>query len=130
VTVVGALGGLTSVQQRFQSASMVGDPVDNVSVFIHGWWDMFTSLTSGAVFAAVLYLLIAGGLLSGELFPTMVVPDTVDEPTKSHLIMFLEKTACGSRKPVATVIRQISVHVITPPVVHHDDATHLPRGLP
>jgi hypothetical protein len=37
---------------------------------------------------------------------------------------------CGSRKPVATVIRQMSVHVITPPVVHHDDATHRPRGLP
>ena len=37
---------------------------------------------------------------------------------------------CGSRKPVATVIRQLSVHVITPPVVHNDDATHPPLGFP
>ena len=32
-------------------------------------------------------------------------------------------TTCGSRKPIATVIRKMSIHVITPPVVHHDDAT-------
>src|SRR5882724_2516395 len=39
-------------------------------------------------------------------------------------------TTCGSRKPIATVIRKMSVYVITPPVVHHNDATHPRLGLP
>jgi hypothetical protein len=39
-------------------------------------------------------------------------------------------SSCGSRKPIATVIRKMGVHVITPPVVHHDAATHPRLGLP
>src|SRR5512132_197969 len=31
-------------------------------------------------------------------------------------------TTCGSRTPIATVIRKMSIYVITPPVVHHHDA--------
>ena len=91
VALIGAIGGLTSVQQRFQSAASVGDPVDSVSVFIHGWWDIFTSVTSGAIFAVVLYLLIAAGLLSGEVFPTMIAPEKLAHGTDVHLKTFLEK---------------------------------------
>src|SRR4030095_8916567 len=35
---------------------------------------------------------------------------------------------CGSRKPIATVIRKMSLHVITPPVVPHDDAPPPPTS--
>jgi hypothetical protein len=91
VVIVGAIGGLTSMQQRFQSASRVGDPIDNVSVFYHAWWDIYTAVTSGAIFAAVLYLLIAGQLLSGELFPKMGPPESAQE-SAGHLIVFLKNT--------------------------------------
>jgi hypothetical protein len=37
---------------------------------------------------------------------------------------------CGSRKPVATVNRQVGTRVITPLAAHSDDATHPPLRLP
>jgi hypothetical protein len=93
VVVVGAVGGLISVQQRFQSASSEGDPVYNLSVFAQGRNDIFPSVISGGVFAAVLYLLIAAKLLSGELFPTMELSSpfqSKDEPA-GYLIWFLKQ---------------------------------------
>jgi hypothetical protein len=92
VTVVGAIGGLISVQQRFQSASKEGDPVYNLSVFAQGRKDIWPSIFSGGIFAAVLYLLVAAGLLSGELFPEMRIasPFQPDKHPQGYLIWFLQ----------------------------------------
>src|SRR5262249_51086778 len=38
--------------------------------------------------------------------------------------------ACGSRKLIATRIRQMSTHVIMPLAAHSDDATHPLPALP
>jgi hypothetical protein len=67
-----AIGGLVSMQQRVQSASAEGDPIRNVPELMHGWFSIFLSPTSGAVFAMVLYLIMTAGLLEGELFPKIV----------------------------------------------------------
>jgi hypothetical protein len=81
------------MQQRFQSASRAGDPIGNVSMFYHAWWAIFTAVTSGAIFAAVLYLLIASNLLSGQLFPAMAPPNSAqNQSTGTHITDFLQNT--------------------------------------
>lgn len=74
VIFLGAMGGLVSMQQRFQSASDEGDPIQNVSELAHGWFSLFLAPLSGAVFAAVIFLCFIGGLLEGELFPEINFP--------------------------------------------------------
>jgi hypothetical protein len=74
VIFVGALGGLVSMQQRYQSLSEEGDAVQNVSELIKGWHNVYLPAISGSIFAVILYLLVLAGMLSGGLFPAMV-PD-------------------------------------------------------
>jgi hypothetical protein len=71
VLFVGAMGGLISMQQRFQSASNEGDLIENVSKLRQGSASIRLSPVSGAVFAAIMYLIIAAGLVEGGLFPHM-----------------------------------------------------------
>lgn len=71
VLFVGAIGGLVSLQQRFQSVSDWGDPINTVSKLHYAGFSIFESPISGAIFAGVLYLIIMGGLLKGALFPTI-----------------------------------------------------------
>jgi len=78
VMFVGAMGGLVSLQQRFQSLPDEGDPIDNVSELEHGRFFILPAI-SGGIFAALLYLLFAGGLLAGELFPVIPVVEPSDE---------------------------------------------------
>lgn len=75
VIFTGAIGGLVSMQQRVQSASAEGDPIHNVSELMHGWFSIFLSPISGAVFAMVLFLIMTARLLEGELFPEIVAPE-------------------------------------------------------
>lgn len=75
VIFVGALGGLVSMQQRYQSLPEEGDAIHSVSELIKGWLSIFMPAISGAVFAAILYLLVLAGLLKGGLFPTMAPED-------------------------------------------------------
>ena len=71
VLFVGAMGGLLSMQQRYQSVSREGDPIDNISELTQGWSRLFLPAISGAIFAGLLYMMVIGGLLQGDLFPTM-----------------------------------------------------------
>lgn len=71
VLFVGAMGGLLSMQQRYQSVSREGDPIDNISELTQGWSKLFLPAISGAIFAALLYMMVIGGLLQGDLFPTL-----------------------------------------------------------
>jgi len=71
VLFVGAMGGLLSMQQRYQSVSREGDPIDNVSEMMQGWSRLFLPVISGGIFATLLYMLIIGGLLEGDLFPKL-----------------------------------------------------------
>jgi hypothetical protein len=69
VLFAGAMGGLLSMQQRYQSVLREGDPIDNISELTLGWSKVYLPAISGAIFAALLYMLIIGGLLQGDLFP-------------------------------------------------------------
>ncbi len=76
VIFAGIMGAFISMQQRIQSASVDGDVILTLSTLTHGWFGIFISPLTGAIFAVVLYLFFAGGLLSGAVFPTMMTPDS------------------------------------------------------
>jgi hypothetical protein len=88
VLFVGAMGGLISMQQRFQSASNEGDLIENVAQLRQGRSSVLLSPVSGAVFAAVLYLIIAAGLLKGDLFPLMTHVGASDEQAGNGVKLF------------------------------------------
>ncbi len=73
VLFIGAMGGLLSMQQRYQSVSREGDPIDNISLLRQGWSRLFMPAINGAIFAALLYMIIIGGLISGKLFPEIKI---------------------------------------------------------
>jgi hypothetical protein len=67
----GAMGGLISMQQRFQSLSNEGDQIHNVTQLVYGKLGIWVSAITGAISAVVLLLIFAAGLLQGDLFPQM-----------------------------------------------------------
>jgi len=71
----GGMGGLLSLQKRYQGAARRGDPVDSVSQLVHNWPQVFLPAINGAVFAVILYMLMLGGLLTGDIFPRFMRPD-------------------------------------------------------
>jgi hypothetical protein len=74
VLFVGAMGGLLSMQQRYQNAPREGDPIDNINQLSQGWSRIFLPAISGALFAVLLYMLIIAGLVEGDLFPKLSIP--------------------------------------------------------
>jgi hypothetical protein len=69
VFLVGAMGGLVSIQQRFQSVTDAGDPYFTVFQLKRGDISVKSSAIGGGISAVILYLVIAGGLLKGAMFP-------------------------------------------------------------
>ena len=73
--------------QRYQSAVGASDPIDSVSELEHDWFRIFLPSISGAIFAVVLYMIIAAGLIEGGLFP-----DVKAELQMNHFLDFLRHT--------------------------------------
>ncbi|MDQ3132442.1 MAG: hypothetical protein M3Q99_16970 [Acidobacteriota bacterium] len=71
VVFAGMTGAFVSMQQRIQSAPSQGDPLYNLSMLTHGWFGIFLSPLSGAIFALILYMFFAGGLITGSIFPVV-----------------------------------------------------------
>ncbi|WP_394781877.1 hypothetical protein [Undibacterium sp.] len=78
VLFTGLMGGLLSVQQRYQSASDEGDPVHNIAVLRWGNFSVLVSPFSGALFAVIFYVIFVAGLVKGDLFPGF--PVRLDRP--------------------------------------------------
>jgi hypothetical protein len=77
VIFAGVVGALVSMQQRIQASPYDGDSLHNFAMLTHGKFGIFLSPISGAIFAALLYLMFASGLLKGTFFPqvtTLNVP--------------------------------------------------------
>lgn len=72
VLFIGALGGLLSVQHRYQSIKREGDPIENISEMMQGWPRIFFPAITGALFALLLFMIFVGGLIKGELFPEFI----------------------------------------------------------
>jgi uncharacterized protein (DUF2062 family) len=65
----GGIGGLVSMQQRYQGWSQEGDPMHNVAQLVRGWKFVLLPAMAGSVFAFLLFLVFASKLLEGVIFP-------------------------------------------------------------
>jgi len=86
VVSAGIIGGCVSMLQRIQSAPSEGDALFNLAALNSGWKGIFLSPLYGGIFAALLFVLFAAGLLEGSAFPRISTPRrapqaTVSEPT-------------------------------------------------
>jgi hypothetical protein len=70
----GAMGGFVSALQRIQSQPTEGDSLYNLSLLFHGSNSVFVAPISGAIFAILLYLMFAAGILQGTFFPSIYTP--------------------------------------------------------
>ena len=109
VMFVGAMGGLLSMQQRYQSVSREGDPINNVSELMQNWSRLFLPAISGAIFAVLLYMLVIAGLLEGELFPKFLPevatkPEDASQPVGTALSDLLHQGRPGSRRDYGKLI--------------------------
>ena len=69
VALAGIVGGCVSMLQRIQSAPTEGDALFNLAALTNGWRGVSLSPLYGAIFASVLFILFAAGILEGSIFP-------------------------------------------------------------
>lgn len=69
VACAGIVGGCVSMLQRIQSAPTEGDALFNLAALTNGWRGLSLSPLYGAIFASLLFVLFAAGILRGSVFP-------------------------------------------------------------
>lgn len=69
VACAGIVGGCVSMLQRIQSAPTEGDALFNLAALTNGWRGLSLSPLYGAIFASLLFVLFAAGILEGSVFP-------------------------------------------------------------
>jgi hypothetical protein len=74
VVSMGMIGGFVSLQRRIQAVPSTGDPILNITELSNSKFSVYLTPISGAVFAALLYVIFIGGLLQGPLFPKISSP--------------------------------------------------------
>lgn len=74
VTLAGIIGGCVSMLQRIQSAPSEGDALFNLAALTNGWRGILLAPLYGGIFACLLFVMFAGGILNGAVFPTIVTP--------------------------------------------------------
>jgi hypothetical protein len=77
VTFAGIVGGCVSMLQRIQSAPSEGDALFNLAALTNGWRGLSLSPLYGGIFASLLFILFAAGMLKGSVFPEI---QTVKKP--------------------------------------------------
>ncbi len=71
VIFAGIVGGCVSMLQRIQSAPTEGDALFNLAALTHGWRGLSLSPLYGGIFASLLFVLFAAGILKGSVFPAI-----------------------------------------------------------
>jgi hypothetical protein len=93
VMMCGALGGLVSTYRRVYGLPLDGNPAVNLVVLDRSKALIYLSPAIGAVFAAVFYVLLISGLVSGELFPAVDTPGPSEGATTVTFAEFVTLTA-------------------------------------
>jgi len=78
VVLCGSLGGLVSMLRRLQQVRTEGEPVAVYAAFRNTLYSVLLSPVYGGIFAVILYLMFAGGMLQGDIFPKFA-PISADE---------------------------------------------------
>jgi hypothetical protein len=74
VMLAGIVGGCISMLQRIQSTPSDGDALFNLAALTSGWRGIMLAPVYGGIFAFFLFVMFAGGVLNGAVFPTIVTP--------------------------------------------------------
>jgi hypothetical protein len=74
VALAGIVGGCVSMLQRIQSAPSDGDALFNLAAMTNGWRGIMLSPLYGGIFASLLFVMFAGEILNGAVFPSIVTP--------------------------------------------------------
>lgn len=69
VLFFGIVGGCVSMLQRIQSAPTEGDALFNLAAISNGWSGLSLSPLYGGIFATLLFIMFAAGILQGSIFP-------------------------------------------------------------
>lgn len=77
VALAGIIGGCVSMLQRIQSAPSEGDALFNLAALNNGWRGIILSPLYGGIFASLLFVLFAAGVLKGSVFPAIHTPKSV-----------------------------------------------------
>jgi hypothetical protein len=82
VAFSGILGGCVSMLQRIQSTPSEGDALFNLAALTNGWRGLSLSPLYGGIFASLLFVLFAAGILEGSVFPKINTPGKLLPPTQ------------------------------------------------
>jgi hypothetical protein len=74
VALAGTMGGCVSMLQRIQSTPSEGDALFNLAALNNGWTGLSLSPLYGGIFASLLFVLFAAGVLKGSVFPEIHTP--------------------------------------------------------
>jgi hypothetical protein len=83
VAFVGVIGGFLSVLQRIQSSPSEGDAIYNLAAITHGTWSIYLSPFSGGIFALLLYVIFAAGILQGTIIPDLTSENNQNATTNN-----------------------------------------------
>lgn len=78
VAFAGIVGGCVSMLQRIQSAPSEGDALFNLASLTVGWRGLSLSPLYGGIFASLLFILFAAGILQGSVFPKIETATNID----------------------------------------------------
>jgi hypothetical protein len=90
VAFAGIVGGCVSMLQRIQSAPSEGDALFNLAALTNGWRGLSLSPLYGGIFASLLFILFAAGILKGSVFPDV---QTKKKPEITQSASTKEQTA-------------------------------------
>jgi hypothetical protein len=99
VACAGIVGGCVSMLQRIQSAPTEGDALFNLAALTNGWRGLSLSPLYGAIFATLMFILFAAGILRGSVFPKI---ETVGSDTTQAAVATQTAAANPSASPTPT----------------------------
>ena len=103
VALAGIVGGCVSMLQRIQSAPTEGDALFNLAALTNGWRGVSLSPLYGAIFASLLFVLFAAGILEGSVFPKIeTVGSERTQPAAAPASTTTADATTASPTPTAT----------------------------
>lgn len=103
VALAGIMGGCVSMLQRIQSAPSEGDALFNLASLNSGWTGLSLSPLYGGIFASLLFVLFAGGILKGSVFPEIHTPGKFVSPAEPSSTPNASPTTSPKASPTAPV---------------------------
>lgn len=110
VACAGIVGGCVSMLQRIQSAPTEGDALFNLAALTNGWRGLSLSPLYGAIFASLLFVLFAAGILKGTVFPKIeTVGSETTQPAATETAANPSASPTPTPVPTATPTRVLQV---------------------